>query len=164
MNFFLSCLIIFFWQGAFPTRTPSPMANNDEEEAHTFVWGTDVDVQDIKRRVNKFLQEFADEVGSQGKYMRLLEEVHLFIYVIFHEAFESINTFDFKIVEREGDTFNIDCMNIHTFDLRLYKLLLRYPLEVIPIFDIVVGDLAAEISPEYSVPILVRAMFSLSQF
>ena len=60
-----------------------------------------------------------------------------------------------QVLEREGDSFLIDCHDVHAHDPELYRLLVRYPLEVIPIFDIVIADMAAEKDPTRDLQIQV---------
>jgi len=45
-----------------------------------------------------------------------------------------------EILERETMALNLDCSNLAAFDPELYKQLVAYPQEIIPIFDIVVND------------------------
>ena len=59
-------------------------------------------------------------------------------------------------MEREGESLNIDCANVVVYDDRLYKLLVRYPLEVIPLFDITVAEIARQKDEDYAMAIQVR--------
>jgi DNA replicative helicase MCM subunit Mcm2 (Cdc46/Mcm family) len=40
-----------------------------------------------------------------------------------------------QIIMEESDTMNIDAMNIYESDEELYRQMVRYPLEVLAIFD-----------------------------
>ncbi|CAI6003851.1 unnamed protein product [Closterium sp. NIES-64] len=60
------------------------------------------------------------------------------------------------MVEMEGDTFPVDCADVYAFSAELYRLLVRYPLEVIPIFDIKIAELAADRMPMWDKHIQVR--------
>lgn len=60
-------------------------------EAHLIVWGTDVNIQDTKRRFRDFLQKFVNDHPDQEEtspmnedraelyYMQRLDEVHVYI-------------------------------------------------------------------------------------
>ncbi|CAI5503972.1 unnamed protein product [Closterium sp. Naga37s-1] len=61
-----------------------------------------------------------------------------------------------ELVEMEGDTFPVDCADVYAFSAELYRLLVRYPLEVIPIFDIKIAELAADRMPMWDKHIQVR--------
>lgn len=50
-----------------------------------------------------------------------------------------------QCLEHEKFVLNIDCHNVAAFDLDLYRYLVNYPMEVIPICDLVVRQLAASL-------------------
>ncbi|CAI7837905.1 unnamed protein product, partial [Closterium sp. NIES-53] len=65
-----------------------------------------------------------------------------------------------ELVEMEGDTFPVDCADVYAFSAELYRLLVRYPLEVIPIFDIKIAELAADRMPMWDKHIQVGGLGS----
>lgn len=51
---------------------------------------------------------------------------------------------------------NVDGQDLKKFNENLYHQLVRYPLEVIPIFDIVIAEIAMQRVPDWSRHIQVR--------
>ena len=103
------------------------------------IWGTDVHVNDCKRRFIAFLKKFhlnVEEANLEGVdpakpfYMQKLEEVHLL----------------------ERPFLNVDCLHMKQIDKTMYHQLLAYPQEVIPIFDIAVNELFFSIYEDDTLP------------
>ncbi|CAI5529494.1 unnamed protein product [Closterium sp. Naga37s-1] len=110
--------------GGAPSGTPGE--GEEEELEGTFVWGTGVSVQDVSSKFASFVRHFREaDDALHAKYSQQLDE----------------------LVEMEGDTFPVDCADVYAFSAELYRLLVRYPLEVIPIFDIKIAELAADRMP-----------------
>lgn len=91
-----------------------------------FVWGTNIRVDDTKTAIVRFLKNFSDNPSQiEGKYM-----------VPIHQ-----------ILELDGGggsgsgSLDIDAQDIFSYDQDLYNKLVRYPLEVLAIFDIVLIDM-----------------------
>ena len=101
----------------------SQMGNSEINNA--VIWGTTINVNDTMTAFRRFLHEFE---GSQSQedvpemsepyYMRVLAEIKV----------------------SQVYNINIDCKNLYNFHptRRLYKQLLQYPQEIIPIMDLVV--------------------------
>jgi DNA replication licensing factor MCM4 len=51
-----------------------------------------------------------------------------------------------EILEQGGTVFNLDTRNLRRYDHELYDWLVKYPEELIPIFDIVVDDTARDLA------------------
>lgn len=102
-------------------------AENDATGLGTaYVWGTEVQVRVVEAKFTHFLNNFRERNSDiYPKYLRLLQDR----------------------VEREEPTFNIDCMDIHAHDPQLYRLVELYPLDIIPILDVVLYERAATIDP-----------------
>lgn len=99
------------------------------------VWGTNISVQDVNQAVQRFLRNYRDDPSDlEGKYMRILEQT----------------------MEVEGDSLNVDAMNILDYDEDLYGKMVRYPLEVLAIFDIVLMDVAVRLKPLWEKHIQAR--------
>lgn len=116
---------------------------DDADSAPVFVWGTNISVQDVNAAILRFLRHFRAprEAGrgngllDDGKYMR---SVH-------------------RIMELEGgESLDIDAHDVFDYDPDLYTKMVRYPLEVLAIFDIVVMDLVARIDPLFEKHIQTR--------
>ena len=52
--------------------------------------------------------------------------------------------FSIQVMELEEDSLNVNARNILDYDEDLYVKMVRYPLEVLAIFDIVLMDMAWE--------------------
>ncbi|XP_055961939.1 DNA replication licensing factor MCM4 [Mercurialis annua] len=132
------------------TSTPSSMSEggpasseggyDDMDDATpTFVWGTNISVEDVKRKIQMFLKHFRDNEKSQdvfeeGKYMK------------------GIN----KVLEIEGEWLDVDGHDVFDYDCDLYNKMVRYPLEVLAIFDIVLMDIVSLINPLFEKHVQVR--------
>ncbi|KAJ3695650.1 hypothetical protein LUZ60_001027 [Juncus effusus] len=119
----------------------------DDDSPPVYVWGTNISVQDVNAAILRFLRHFRDaarkaaqesardDLMSEGKYMR---EVH-------------------KIMQLEGgESLDIDARDVFDYDPDLYTKMVRYPLEVLAIFDIVLMDLVARIDPLFEKHIQTR--------
>ncbi|CAF0916428.1 unnamed protein product [Adineta steineri] len=103
------------------------------------IWGTDVHVNECKRRFIGFLKKFhlnVEEANLEGVdpakafYMQKLEEIHLL----------------------ERPFLNVDCAHMKQIDKTMLYQLLAYPQEVIPIFDIAVNELFFTIYEDDTLP------------
>ncbi|GAV62385.1 MCM domain-containing protein [Cephalotus follicularis] len=122
----------------------SEFGDDDGETAPpTFVWGTNISVQDVKAAIQMFLKHFRentrreseeDSFHREGKYMR------------------EIN----NILEVEGEWIDIDANDVFDYDSDLYNKMVRYPLEVLAIFDIVLMDIVSLINPLFEKHVQVR--------
>lgn len=124
----------------------SSEAGDDMDEATpTFVWGTNISVQDVKSAIQMFLKHFRDnqemvnssemsEVYREGKYMRAIN----------------------KVLEVEGEWIDVDACDVFDYDSDLYTKMVRYPLEVLAIFDIVLMDIVSVINPLFEKHVQVR--------
>ncbi|KAH7426637.1 hypothetical protein KP509_10G009500 [Ceratopteris richardii] len=113
-----------------------PSSEADMEGAPpTLVWGTNISVQDVNQAVQRFLRNYREKPTDQeGKYIQLLEQV----------------------MEMEEDSLNVNARNILEYDEDLYVKMVRYPLEVLAIFDIVLMDMAVRLRPLWEKHIQVR--------
>lgn len=122
------------------SRSPATQLERDESGAEapidgptTVIWGTDINAAVVERKISRFLTAYSplDEAlptdeelpgAPAGKYARLLRQV----------------------VENGEPMLNIDCQDIlASGDRLLYEWLVRYPREVIPLFDAEVAKLVA---------------------
>ncbi|KAJ4832152.1 DNA replication licensing factor, mcm4 component [Turnera subulata] len=134
-----------------PVSTPSsdggPVSSEaggdymDEGSVPTFVWGTNISVEDVKGAIQMFLRHFREDDSSsasavfeEGKYMKA---VH-------------------KVLEVEGESLDVDAHDVFGYDSDLYTKMVRYPLEVLAIFDIVLMDIVSVINPLFDKHVRVR--------
>ncbi|KAH9326346.1 hypothetical protein KI387_006524, partial [Taxus chinensis] len=116
-------------------KIPQSSEGDLDGNSPILVWGTNISVQDVNQAVQRFLRIFRDDPSDlDGKYMRLLEQT----------------------MEVEGDSLNIDAMNILDCDEDLYGKMVRYPLEVLAIFDIVLMNVAVHLKPLWEKHIQAR--------
>ena len=110
-------------QGGTPVPSlPQTPSTGPSEIEQTYVWGTNVNVNDSQARFRRFFTNFEDSSTRSPLYPVMLEEI--------------IKTGQLGI--------NIDCNNLYEYDRDLYMQLIAYPQELIPIFDLVINDLAAD--------------------
>nr|CAD1823671.1 unnamed protein product [Ananas comosus var. bracteatus] len=124
-------------------------AGDDADPTPVYVWGTSISVQDVNAAILRFLRHFREPDNSasasaaaaaaaameEGRYMR---EVH-------------------RIMELEGgESLDVDARHVFDYDPDLYGKMVRYPLEVLAIFDIVLMDLVARIDPLFEKHIQTR--------
>uniref|UniRef100_A0A0E0JJV5 DNA replication licensing factor MCM4 n=1 Tax=Oryza punctata TaxID=4537 RepID=A0A0E0JJV5_ORYPU len=153
------------WTGRFPPTPSTPMSTDDvplsseagdddtpetdggggagADATPVFVWGTNISVQDVNAAILRFLRHFrdprdagrVDPVMDEGKYMRAIH----------------------RILELEGgESLDVDAHDVFDHDPDLYGKMVRYPLEVLAIFDIVLMDLVARIEPLFEKHIQTR--------
>ncbi|KAE8667395.1 DNA replication licensing factor MCM4 [Hibiscus syriacus] len=120
---------------------PSSEGGDDMEEATpTFVWGTNISVQDVKNAIQMFIkhfrgpQELSNDIYGEGKYTRMIH----------------------RVLEVEGEWIDVDAHDVFNYDSDLYNKMMRYPLEVLAIFDIVLMDIVSLINPLFDKHVQVR--------
>jgi len=97
-------------------------------------------VQDVKAAIQMFLKHFRDgqsqgsEIYEEGKYMKGIHGV----------------------LEMEGEWLDVDAHDVFDYDVELYGKMVRYPLEVLAIFDIVLMDIVSLIQPLFEKHVQVR--------
>ncbi|XP_052194076.1 DNA replication licensing factor MCM4 [Diospyros lotus] len=100
-----------------------------------FVWGTNISVQDVNAAILRFLRHFREHPeDDEGKYMKAVHHV----------------------IEIEGDSLEVDAHDVFDYDTDLYTKMVRYPLEVLAIFDIVLMDMVGRINPMFEKHIQAR--------
>lgn len=109
------------------------------------IWGTDVSVGQCKRKFKDFLR--SSNVTD-----------HLEIDEMQTKATESVQKLPFyltkleEIYTLESPFLNVNCQHIHEFDDNLYRQMVAYPQEVIPVFDMATNELFHELYPEAQLP------------
>nr|WCZ58672.1 DNA replication licensing factor MCM4 [Seculamonas ecuadoriensis] len=103
--------------GDVPLISEETSASRNEQ---TLVWGTNIVISESRRKIRAFLHNFKRVGETEPFYVgRYLPQLH---------------TADEVVV-------NIDCSNIFAYDETLYNQLVRFPQEVIPLFDLEVTNL-----------------------
>lgn len=91
------------------------------------IWGTTVNVEQTQQTFEHFFRSFREkDEDTEPLYPLLL----------------------LKALDTENPNINIDCEHLNSFDPELFKKLVLYPQEVIPIFDIVIQNYIAKLKEE----------------
>ncbi|XP_057747993.1 DNA replication licensing factor MCM4 [Arachis stenosperma] len=136
-----------------PTSTDDIPASSEggdgfdmDDARPTFVWGTNISVEDVNDAIQRFLRDFREASSSQndddmlqhlhteGKYEKLIKQV----------------------IEVEGDSLDVDAHDVFEHDPDLYTKMVRYPLEVLAIFDLVLMNMVSRIKPMFEKHIQTR--------
>ncbi|XP_075493122.1 DNA replication licensing factor MCM4-like [Primulina tabacum] len=108
---------------------------DEDETPPMYVWGTNISVQDVNAAILRFLRHFRENPQQiEGKYMMAINYV----------------------IEIEGDSLDVDAHDVFDYDNDLYLKMVRYPLEVLAIFDIVLMDMVSRINPLFEKHIQAR--------
>ena len=94
----------------------------------TFIWGTNVSVEETQKAFTDFFDDWVDpDRPTDGPF--------------YHAYLE-------KLLEKEDYAVNLDCSHVKSYDERLYKKLIMYPQEVVPIADLAVHELYLRVHAE----------------
>ncbi|KAG6651704.1 DNA replication licensing factor MCM4 [Carya illinoinensis] len=113
-----------------------------EDVRPTYVWGTNISVEDVNEAIYRFLKHFR-ESSSQS------EEDALLIEGKYETAIK-------RVLEFEGDSLDVDAHDVFAYDPDLYTKMVRYPLEVLAIFDIALMNMVSRIDPLFEKHIQTR--------
>lgn len=126
-------------------RSPRSLRTDNsttDEVTQKEVWGTTVNVQQAEENFTQFFHNFIDPHTNEPLYPRILQEVVL----------------------SQVWNINLNCRNLQQHDPTLYGQLIRYPSEIIPIFDLVIQTIRESMFPDLETDerIQVRA-YNLSE-
>ena len=94
----------------------------------TFIWGTNVSVEETTRSFTDFFEEYVDpDRPTDGPFY------HAYLR---------------RLLEREEFAVNLDCSHVRAYDPSLYKKLVSFPQEVVPIADLAVHELYLRMYPD----------------
>ena len=97
----------------------------------SYIWGTTVNVEDARSRLRRFIEHFDPEDRGVGLYDLKLRECF----------------------ERDDFQLDVDCKHLHGYDPQLYKMLVSYPQEIIPLMDAVCTEYFAQrVLPQDEMP------------
>ena len=120
----------------------SQVSTATSSNQHLVIWGTDVSIGQCKERFKAFLN-FAnfspDSLGNEE--LELIRDtagsetdaVMRHMKPLYMQKLEEIYTL-------EDPFLNLNCHHLYEFDADLYRKLVNYPQEVIPIFDMAVNE------------------------
>jgi len=95
----------------------TPKTDASQLDTRAEIWGTTVNVDQAKAEVTKFFRECLDTSG-QPLYPALLSEA----------------------LDNGASSINLNLSNLHAHNPSLYRQLVMYPQEIIPIFDVVLAE------------------------
>lgn len=96
---------------------------NDRNES---IWGTSIDIKEDFNTFYYFLQTYCEEGKTHPKYRSELA----------------------YLLESQDTELTIDAMDLYRFNRRLYRNLVHYPQELIPLMDIVVRSMLDDMAME----------------
>ena len=114
-----------------PSSTDMANPTSDSGQlGRTVIWGTSVNLAETKQRFTEFVSTFVEEDAedvNDPKYLRGLRQIR----------------------ETNRTHLNVDCRDLKSFSDELYRLLVRYPQEVVPIFDVEVNEIFRAQFPDH---------------
>ncbi|XP_058756779.1 DNA replication licensing factor MCM4-like [Vicia villosa] len=114
-----------------------------DDAGPTYVWGTNISVEDVNDAIQRFLKHFReqstsqgdiDDLDTEGKYEKLIKQV----------------------IELEGESIDVDARDVFDHDPDLYTKMVRYPLEVLAIFDMVLMNMVTRMKPLFEKHVQAR--------
>ncbi|XP_030944399.1 DNA replication licensing factor MCM4 [Quercus lobata] len=133
-----------------PTSTDDAPASSEGGEGYdaddarpTFVWGTNISVEDVNEAIYRFLKHFRDSSTASQSEDGLLREGKYEIAIK-------------RVIEIEGESLDVNARDVFDYDPDLYTKMVRYPLEVLAIFDIVLMNMVGRINPLFEKHIQTR--------
>ena len=114
-----------------------PPSENSENAPHLVIWGTDVQLNDCKRKFKRFIQTFQDSETADDEKFEGLDHTKPYYQQRLNEITITLIPF-----------LNVNSGHIQVFDEELYRQLIQYPQEVIPILNMAVNELFFDKFPD----------------
>ena len=114
-----------------------PPSDNSENAPHMVIWGTDVQLNDCKRKFKRFIQTFQDSETADDEKFEGLDHTKPYYQQRLNEITITLIPF-----------LNVNSGHIQVFDEELYRQLIQYPQEVIPILNMAVNELFFDKFPD----------------
>ncbi|KAE9593354.1 hypothetical protein Lal_00028751 [Lupinus albus] len=134
-----------------PTSTDDIPASSEggdgydmEDSRPTFVWGTNISVEDVNDAIQRFLRDFR-EASSQND----VDELHLHTEGKYEKMIK-------HVIDVDGESLDVDACDVFDHDPDLYTKMVRYPLEVLAIFDLVLMNMVSRLNPMFEKHIQTR--------
>ncbi|KAH9420548.1 DNA replication licensing factor, mcm4 component [Dermatophagoides pteronyssinus] len=117
---------------------------------HLVVWGTDVSINECRKKLKQFLQRFELDPDNDDDDQQSSQ--NYFEFDGGDSMTPQMESYYVKKIRQcliVGDFFlNINCQHLLKFDEDLYRKLVNYPQEVIPTFDMALNEIVNEICPD----------------
>ncbi|KAE9616492.1 putative DNA helicase [Lupinus albus] len=101
----------------------------------TYVWGTNISVEEVNDAIQRFLRDFR-EASSKND----VDELHLHTEGKYEKIIK-------HVIETDGESLDVDAHDVFDHDPDLYTKMVRYPLEVLAIFDLVLMNMVSRLNP-----------------
>ncbi|XP_061340618.1 DNA replication licensing factor MCM4 [Gastrolobium bilobum] len=111
----------------------------------TFVWGTNISVEDVNDAIQRFLRDFREPSSTQGD----VDGLHLHTEGKYEKLIKDV-------IEIERDYLDVDARDVFDHDPDLYTKMVRYPIEVLAIFDLVLMNMVGRMKPMFEKHIQTR--------
>lgn len=144
---------VLFPSGSFRyvnSENDAPSATGEAAAPNLIIWGTDVNVETVKKQFNEFIREsrFTIEDAEMDEarldWPHTEETHHLYLSKleeILHVPNEPLLT--------------LNCAHLKEFNRTLYRQLMNYPTEVIQIFDMAANELFRDLYPEQGEELII---------
>ena len=150
-----------FSNGSLPERDGAAIMDDPET---TFVWGTNVNIAEAQSRFRRFIANFEKLPANAANAAAMgVPDLDLDLDVAMEtppplphsRAGTGVGAGDgargapkypdviLDVIRRGEHSVDLDCADLHSYDEELYSQLISYPQEIVPLFDIVVNDIAA---------------------
>jgi DNA replication licensing factor MCM4 len=109
----------------------------NEMSSHTqVIWGTNINTNDVSMKLKNFINNFEEMRDDEEDVDddRLISSYYM-------QKIKEIRELDISVLE-------IDCDHIFQFDQSLYRQIVDYPSDIIPIFDLVVTQCYKDVGME----------------
>jgi len=114
-----------------------PPSENSENAPQMVIWGTNVQLNDCKRKFKKFIESFQDPETADDEEFEGLDHNKPYYRQRLDDITRNLIPF-----------LNVNAGHLQKFDEELYRQLVQYPQEVIPICDMAVNEIFFERFPD----------------
>jgi len=114
-----------------------PPSENSENAPQMVIWGTNVQIVECKRKFTRFIQTFKDPEVADDEEFEGLDHSKPYYEQRLAEIAYTLSPF-----------LNVNAGHLAKQEEELYKQLVQYPQEVIPILDMAVNELFCTLNPD----------------
>ncbi|CAG0884263.1 unnamed protein product [Darwinula stevensoni] len=112
------------------------VADQNVQGPQLVIWGTDVVVSRCKEKVKNFISNFVDSSVEEDEVIEGMDS---------SEPLYLQKLAEIQVLEEPF--MNVNCAHVQHFDETLYRQLVSYPQEVIPVFDMAINEMFFEKYP-----------------
>lgn len=145
--------VLFQSHGSFryaSSQNDAPQASGEAAAPNLVIWGTDVNVETVKRQFMTFIRDSRFTIeNAEMDEARLdwphSEETHTLYLSKLEEILQVPNE----------PYLSLNCAHLKEFDETLYRQLMNYPTEVIQIFDMAANEVFQDLYPEHHEQLII---------